>query len=477
MKATSLGWAILVPSLAAAMGWGIRGQYGHETGAMIAGCLASLAMVLACAPHLSSLTGARAAALMTVGIGIGGAMTYGQTVGLTHDADMVGNWEALRWGMLGLAVKGSLWIGFGGVMLGMGLGGVRYRVTEVALLMLAVAGLYYLGLWLINSPYDPAKLVVPRIYFSETAEFRPGPNLKPRREVWGGLLLAWLGLMAYVRGARQDRLAFRLGWFALLAGALGFPGGQCVQACHAWNPELFQASRWKEYFAMFNWWNMMETTFGAIWGAVLGAGVWWNRHLIAPAAAEESVSCSPPWEAGLVAAHLVLLLSSEFAEFPGGGHVVELYTNDSLWMTMIPVLGIIGGRAWPYLLLFPIVAAPICGKSLRALVYGSPQLSGGDGWLWSAALPMAVLSYAAVAWMMRGLSRESAGRFAAQGLLLTTWIYFLLNTIFFDFAWPWQTWTGRTPNQILFMLCALVITGFCLRALARGRDPMARSAA
>jgi hypothetical protein len=79
--------------------------------------------------------------------------------------------------------------------------------------------------------------------------------------------------------------------------------------------------------------------------------------------------------------------------------------------------------------------------------------------------------------MMRGLSRESAGRFAAQGLLLTTWIYFLLNTIFFDFAWPWQTWTGRTPNQILFMLCALVITGFCLRALGRGRDLMARSAA
>jgi len=476
MKATSLGWAILVPSLAAAMGWGIRGQYGHETGAMIAGCLASLAMVLACAPQLSSLTGARAAALMTVGIGIGGAMTYGQTVGLTHDHDMVGNWEALRWGMLGLAIKGALWIGFSGVLLGMGLGGVRYRVAEIGLLLLALAGLFYLGLWLINSPYDPAQGILPRIYFSESSYFRAGPNLKPRREVWGGFLLAWCGLMAYARWVKTDRLAFRLGWFALLAGALGFPGGQGVQSFHAWNPDLFQGSRWAGLYGMVNWWNMMETTFGAIWGAVLGAGVWWNRHLITTSPDEETVGCTPPMEAALLAAHLVLLLASEFAEFPGGGHVVELYTNDSLWMTMIPLMGIVGGRAWPYLLLFPVVAAPICGKSLRAFVYGSTQVTGGDGWLWCAAVPMAVLSYAAIAFLLRGQSRERAGRFAAQGLLLATWTYFLLNTVFFDFAWPWQEWTGRTPNQILFMVCAVVISAFCLRALRREDDPVSRMA-
>ena len=51
-------------------------------------------------------------------------MTYGQTVGLTHDGALTGNWEALRWGLVGLAVKGGVWIGFGGVFLGMGLGGV-----------------------------------------------------------------------------------------------------------------------------------------------------------------------------------------------------------------------------------------------------------------------------------------------------------------------------------------------------------------
>ncbi len=32
-------------SLAGGMGWGIRGQYGHETGAMLAGRLVALVLV------------------------------------------------------------------------------------------------------------------------------------------------------------------------------------------------------------------------------------------------------------------------------------------------------------------------------------------------------------------------------------------------------------------------------------------------
>ena len=37
--------AMLATSMAGGMGWGIRGQYGHETGAMIAGALVSLTLV------------------------------------------------------------------------------------------------------------------------------------------------------------------------------------------------------------------------------------------------------------------------------------------------------------------------------------------------------------------------------------------------------------------------------------------------
>ena len=113
---------MLFTALAGGMGWGIRGQYGHETGAMLAGLLVALVLVYLFGYHLSSLSAARAVALATVAIGFGGSMTYGQTLGLTQDAPLIGNMAALRWGLLGTFIKGSIWIGYFGLFLGLGLG-------------------------------------------------------------------------------------------------------------------------------------------------------------------------------------------------------------------------------------------------------------------------------------------------------------------------------------------------------------------
>ena len=86
---------VLFAALAGGLAWGIRGQYGHETGAMIAGLLVGLTLALLFVPHANSLVVARAVALCTVAIGFGGSETYGQTVGLTHNPAVVGNWTAL----------------------------------------------------------------------------------------------------------------------------------------------------------------------------------------------------------------------------------------------------------------------------------------------------------------------------------------------------------------------------------------------
>jgi tetratricopeptide (TPR) repeat protein len=153
-------------------------------------------------------------------------MTYGQTIGLTQDQALIGNWAALRWGMLGLAVKGSIWIGFAGLMLGHALGGRLLSPWRMAGLILAMWGAYLLGVWLINQPYDPARRLLPEIYFSADWTWRPdaGPELKPRREVWGGLLLALLMSALYLRVKVGDRLAFHMAGWGMLGGALGFPG-------------------------------------------------------------------------------------------------------------------------------------------------------------------------------------------------------------------------------------------------------------
>ena len=124
-RTPSLPLSMLFAAMAGGMGWGIRGQYGHGTGAMIAGALVGLLLILIFARQASSLSGARAAALFALGICLGGSMTYGQTLGLTHDAELVGNWQALGWGLLGLFLKGGIWIGLAAAFLGIGLGGVN----------------------------------------------------------------------------------------------------------------------------------------------------------------------------------------------------------------------------------------------------------------------------------------------------------------------------------------------------------------
>jgi hypothetical protein len=464
--------AMVLTAMAAGMGWGIRGQYGHESGAMIAGALASLTLIMLFVPQVTSLSAARAVAMMTVAIGIGGTMTYGQTVGLTHDTELVGDWAALRWGMLGLAIKGGIWIGFAGAFLGMGLGGKRYRPFEMALIFAGLIGLMFLGLWLINSPFDPANKILPKIYFSDSWFFEPDKaDLKPRREVWGGLLLSQLGLVLYTGIVRRDGLAVRMSFIGMLAGALGFPGGQSVQAFHSWNTEMFSSGALSQFkvFNYFNWWNMMETTFGLIFGAVLAWGLWINRRHIAVEQAEEDVSLSPTAEVALVCVHLTLLLTSEFLRLPGAAAIVSGYNGFGLFMCVLPMIGISGGRFWPFLLPLTIVAAPICGKQIRNLVYAAePQYSIAVGWVLFAMLPMALTLIVATYLISNSYRRPASREFSALALLVVTWLFFGLNTSFFHFAWPWMEWTGRTPNQIIFSICAICLSVAALsRILSR----------
>ena len=295
----SLWTTLILTAAAGGMGWGIRGQYGHETGAMMAGLLVALVIGLLFCQRQSSLFAARLAALTAIGIGFGGSMTYGQTVGLTHDAELVGNWAALRWGLLGLAIKGGIWIGFAGVLMGMALGGKRYRALEILLLFIVLFGLCFVGLYALNEPFDPANRQLPKIYFSDDWYWEPNKaDLEPRRERWGGLLFALAGLWFYVAAIKRDAIARNLGLFGIVFGALGFAGGQCVQAYHSWNLANFQQGWLGRIEPYMNWWNTMETIFGMVLGLGLGLGVWLHRRQL-PQAVEDEVELSPCGGIGL----------------------------------------------------------------------------------------------------------------------------------------------------------------------------------
>lgn len=448
---------ILFAALAGAMGWGIRGQYGHETGAMIAGVLTSLTLVLLFCPQIPSLSIARAVAWATVAMGIGGSMTYGQTVGLTHDGPLIGHWDALRWGMFGLAIKGGIWIGFAGIFLGMGLSEVHYRPLEMMWLMITMLGIYLVGTTLLNSPFDPGQQQLPWIYFSDSWYWEPGGDLKPRREIWGGLLLAFILLGGYAGWYRQDRLARSLAIWGILGGSIGFPGGQVLQAFQAWNPEHFAGPWWGTLH--INWWNMMETIYGSLMGGILGFGLWLNRNRILPAAVDTD-GCFPlRWEIGLLAIHLPMLLAVEFLSL----RPIDALYDLSLGMALIPIVAISGGRWWPYWQMLPLTAIPIIGKTIRELVYRSDSIDPLFGWLGYGIVPLGITIALALwsGWQPR--RQRQAGTTLALCLIVTTWVYFGLNWAIFQFPWPWETWTNRTANGLIFAVAAFLLTILGLR--------------
>ncbi len=458
-------WLVLLTTaMAGGMGWGIRGQYGHETGAMIPGVLVALTLVFLFCPHATSLHAARAVALTTVAFGFGGSMTYGQTLGLSQDQELVGNLAAFRWGMLGTFIKGGAWIGLAGAFLGMGLSGKRYRPVEMLLILAGMIALLVIGIALINQPFDPANRVLPPVYFSDAWHWEPDNlEMEPRFEKWGGLLLALVGLIVYVGGTKKDRLAENMAMTGFLAGGFGFSIGQCVQASHAWHPEWYQGEIIEAITRHFNWWNMMETTFGLILGFGLGLGLWLNRRLIAAGNVDREVRLAPDMELLLVLVHAGAILAWNLRSTPGFDAVADL----AVTMGVIPLVCIVGGRYWPYMLTLPLVTLPIAGKTLHAMCYGeNPAFTLGEGWTVFLIVPMVITLAAAFYYAYRGQRGQTGRPFTRQSLILCTWLYFALNFAFFNFPWPWEDATSRSPNNWIFFVCAVTLT---VTALVYGR--------
>jgi hypothetical protein len=73
-------------------------------------------------------------------------------------------------------------------------------------------------------------------------------------------------------------------------------------------------------------------------------------------------------------------------------------------------------------------------------------------------------------WRFRTLAAVgNTTRWLGEALLFNTLIYFLLNNAFFRFPWPWQPWTTRTPNALVFAVFAGALVVWAFRQL---RNPL-----
>ena len=139
-----LHWtAILLTALSLSIGWGIRGNFGHEYGAMIPGALAALAACLmsgradwrARAPYFA-LFGA-------LGWAFGGSISYMQVIAYAHS----GHAATQYYGFFCLFVIGFLWGGMGGA--GTAFPAVADRATLTAFFKPLC---WVFGVWVATAP-------------------------------------------------------------------------------------------------------------------------------------------------------------------------------------------------------------------------------------------------------------------------------------------------------------------------------------
>ena len=125
---------LLLTGLSLSIGWGIRGNYGHEIGAMIPGVLAAMAVVLAVDRADWHRRIAYFAMFGAIGWSFGGSMSYGQVIAYTHS----GHSATQLYGFASLFLIGFLWAAIGGA--GTALPAVlsRDRLTEFFTPLIAV---------------------------------------------------------------------------------------------------------------------------------------------------------------------------------------------------------------------------------------------------------------------------------------------------------------------------------------------------
>ncbi len=249
-KKYPLSMFIIFPAISMLLGWGLRGYIGGGPfGAMIPGAMValSIAMLLQLPASLASIV----VVFGVVGIGLGGEMTYGQTLGFLRNPD------TMWWGTLGTTVKGSVWGLLGGIILGMGL--IYKRLSEwtiVIAFLLLLAGML-IGFKLINQPMI--------IYFSDPAN--------PRSESWGALLVGAIALVIYLKSKiRNDdfKIIFRFAFWGFIGGGIGFGLGGFWIVLGSYFPDVI----------FREWWKAMEFSFGLILGAALGFAAWLSRGKI-----------------------------------------------------------------------------------------------------------------------------------------------------------------------------------------------------
>jgi hypothetical protein len=291
-----MGPFVVATALSLSIGWGIRGNFGHEFGAMIAGALAAMAAVIlsGCGdwhrriPYFGMLG--------ALGWSFGGSMSYMQVVAYTHS----GHSLSVLYGFACLFVIGFLWAAPGGMGTALPAELDRERLTGLfwplsAVFLAWIVQWVALVPWLAVSGYDlrwydtdwiapltAAAGVMLLALIRRRVDWGTGLVLAlsagwwagfgglvlglglrmtpPRGDNWSGCLGLTLAMFAYCGRSGLERTVFA-GLVAGLAGGLSFSGAVMLK--------LMEVTSGYET----NWHSIMEQTTGLLHGLGIAAAM------------------------------------------------------------------------------------------------------------------------------------------------------------------------------------------------------------
>ena len=387
---------IVLSGLAMSVGWGFRGDYGHEAGAMVPGALLGLAICLASGRqdwwHRSTIM----AMCGAVGWAFGGQMSYGRVIGYTASSSL----PDVAYGYGCLFLIGGLWAGIGSAILALSVTKSRSYLESfagpLAALWLVWFAMDLSGLtgWLAETWYlndtdwfaALSALLVAGVYAVIVPRSRPacffimllaggwwagyiiltgllGLHMTPpRSDNWSGCVGLFIAIVFYLIRQR-NRAALNVTLSGLLAGGIGFAVGGFVNMLGRaqWGPiGRFDTLQGLDY------WKWMEQLFGLIMG--IGVGLAFLRRvkpkLVSPA---EDRSGGNLNTVGLIFLLLVVMwtnLHKNVLNWAKGKHIPE---------------SLFGIRAeWWFLLVGLILSAMILVAIVRRHRQDLPLAPSGD---------------------------------------------------------------------------------------------------
>ncbi|MCA9411700.1 MAG: hypothetical protein KC944_10870 [Candidatus Omnitrophica bacterium] len=276
---------IFLGALALAVGWGIRGNFGHEYGAGYAGCLSVIAVCLLSGRPDWRRRVVYFAAFGALGWGFGGSISYMQVIAYTHS----GHFATQIYGFLGLYFIGFLWAAMGTAGAGFAAVADRDRLTEIFKPLLFIFGVWLFFPWM-EAFFENALATAASAAADQTWNRHKSPLYWMDAD-YHKALTALLGLALFDLWDRRSKDSIFLPVFAA-AGALGgwlFQKGLQVAGLeqgfasaltyplgdpHAINPDTGQAfsaenllNNWPQWFGDFP--DHIGWVLGLFFGIVL----------------------------------------------------------------------------------------------------------------------------------------------------------------------------------------------------------------